>query len=203
LVPVGDNEFPPAPTSAPKASQSAKEAGAMMAPEPDLATGNPKLSGEEIGKRFLKLIGGLESRNDLSVERVQETIGLALEHETTPGGTEYYVHSQRLEGGWAFVVDYIPASRSLLEGIRLSFAHIDPIADVTPVCGLDFEYYHNALVDMGFLADQYYGEQNLFLGWRYTKFKKKDGTVDMTISIVQMAGNVPGHLCVMSIGTLN
>ena len=67
----------------------------------------------------------------------------------------------------------------------------------------DFDYYHNALQAMGFVAQQHHGEHNLFLGWRYTKFKKSDGTVDMTISIVQMAGNEPGHLCVESIGTLN
>lgn len=174
----------------------------MTAPEPTSTPDNPELTAEEIGKRFLKLIEGLESRSDLSLKRIRESTGITLTHEPGTLGAGYWSHE--LGGGWRYALTYYPESPSLLEGVGLSFEHSeDHITDVTPVCDLDFEYYHNALVEMGFMAEPYYGEHNLLLGWRYTKFKKSDGTVDMTISVVQMAGNEPGHLCVKSVGTLN
>lgn len=176
----------------------------MSAPESNAPTDNPALSAEEIGKRFLKLLEGLPSRDDLNLERVQSALGVPLKR--FDGTPDYlFAYSQPLDDGWYFSVRYISESPSLQRGVALDFGRPGegggPIP--TDVCALDFDYYHNALKTMGFLAQQYYGEHNLFLGWRYTRFKKSDGTVDMTISIVQMAGNQPGHLCVKSIGTLN
>ncbi len=47
-------------------------------------TQNPKLSAEEIGQRFLKLIEGLGSRDDLSLELVREVTGVVLRHIPYP-----------------------------------------------------------------------------------------------------------------------
>lgn len=44
---------------------------------PEAVTANKiTLSAEEIGNRFLKLIEGLESRDDLSPERIREVMGI-------------------------------------------------------------------------------------------------------------------------------
>lgn len=159
----------------------------------------------EIGKRFLKLIAGLESRNDLSLERIHEVMGVSLP-PVEPGKLSTAAGSQELGGGWRYIIDYVPESPSLQEGVGLSFWHqSDQFADMSPVCALDFEYYHNALVAMGFLAEPKYGEIGELRAWLYTKFKKSDGTVDMTISIIpqNVIAREAGRLCVKSISTLN
>lgn len=184
--------------------QPAKEHAVMVTPESNPATDNPNRSAVEIGKRFLQLLEGLESRDDLSLERVKSVLGVPLRR--FDGTPDYlFAYNQPLDDGWYFSVRYISESPSLQRGLVLDFGKPGEGGGPIPadVCALDFDYYHNALKAMGFLAQQYYGEHNLFLDWRYTKFKKSDGTVDMTISIVQMAGNEPGHMCVKSIGTLN
>lgn len=45
---------------------------------PDTLMVNPTLSAVEIGERFLKLLGGLDSRKDLTVDRVREVTGISL-----------------------------------------------------------------------------------------------------------------------------
>ena len=69
----------------------------MTTPEPAPADGNPMLGAEEIGKRFLKLIEGLESREDLSPERIRDVMGITLRVEP---GTLGAVHwGPELGGG--------------------------------------------------------------------------------------------------------
>lgn len=77
-------------------------------------------SPEEIGQRFLKLIGSLESREDLTLERVNEMMGarIVLRPEATRGG----VASGDLGGGWRYVVSFVENSSSRLSGVDLSFA---------------------------------------------------------------------------------
>ena len=159
-------------------------------------------SAEEIGKRFLKLIEGLESRSDLSLERIREVMGIELK----PGVLGASAGSKELGGGWRYGVVYYPAARGSLEGVGLSFQNDgNEFADMSAVCALDFEYYHKALVAMGFYAEPHIGEFNRLRAWRYTKFKKSDGTVDMTISMVpqNVVARKPGRMCVRSISTLN
>ena len=50
----------------------------MTTPESASTADNPRLSAQEIGKRFLKLLEGLTSREDLSLERIEEVTGIAL-----------------------------------------------------------------------------------------------------------------------------
>ncbi|MCC4620953.1 hypothetical protein LL965_12940 [Xanthomonas cassavae CFBP 4642] len=170
---------------------------------PVARTQNPTLSAEEIGKRFLKLIEGLESRNDLSVERIKEVTGITLSY--VPKG-ERYSYGEPLGNGWYYMFWYNPESDSLKNGLSLMFINSkEEFGDMTPVCPLDFDHYHNALVAMGFLAEPNYGEIGELRSWHYTKFKKSDGTVDMTLSIIpqNVISGEAGRLCVKSIGTLN
>lgn len=50
----------------------------MATPESTSITSNANLTAEEIGKRFLKLIEQLDSRNDLSVDGTQGVLGVTL-----------------------------------------------------------------------------------------------------------------------------
>lgn len=159
---------------------------------------NPTLTAEEIGKRFLKLIEGLESRSDLSVERIREVTGVSLEPEPGSLGVVYW--SDDIEDGWRYSLTYIQQSPSLLRGISLDFSR--PGERFTPMpaalCALDFDYYHNALEAMGFRAVEIRGEIGQLVFWRYYK-------EDITLSILPqniVPGEV-GRLCVKSIGTLN
>lgn len=175
----------------------------MITAQSASTTSNPNLTAEEIGKRFLKLIEGLKSREDLSLESTQEVTGLILEPSKN---ASFLGYSQGLDEGWFYTFTYIPEGPSVKNGIGLDFEHRkNSFSDMTPVCSLDFDYYHNALIAMGFLAEPYYGEISELRSWRYTKFKKSDGAVDMTISIIpqNVVAGEAGRLCVKSIGTLN
>lgn len=188
---------PPAP-----ASTTAQEAEAMDAPESrpaDKLTYSP----EEIGQRFLKLIGSLESREDLTLERVNEVMGarMVLDPEAMRAG----LGSDDLGGGWNYVLTFNPRSAASLNGVGLFFVNEDKSADIAPVCELDFYAYHDALVAMGFMDEPVYGEIGELRAWQYTKFKKSDGTVDMTISVIPQNPEPYGstRLCVRFIGTVN
>lgn len=158
---------------------------------------NPTLTAEEIGKRFLKLIEGLESRSDLSVERIREVTGISLTHDPGALGAGYW--SNDLGEGWRFALTYYPKSPSILEGVGLSFAHReDNFFDMTPICALDFDYYHNALVAMGFRDVPIYGEIRELRSWRYYK-----GDITLSILPQNVVSGQAGRLCVKSIGTLN
>lgn len=179
----------------------------MTTPQSPSTASNPNLPTEEIGRRFLKLIEQLESRNDLSVDGIQSVLGVTLEHVQVPNeNLDYYAYVQKLDSKWSFSIHYNPASPGLKEGIGLNFNYSE-VADgrMQTACFLDFNHYHDALVAMGFLAEPHYGEIGELRSWRYTKFKESDGTVDMTISIIPqnvLVGKV-GGLCVKSISTLN
>lgn len=175
----------------------------MTTPEPAATADNPKFSAEEIGKRFLKLIEGLESRSDLSLEQIKVVTEITLSYVPKGG---HYAYSEALGNGWYYMLWYIPESDSLKNGISLMFSKpTEEFGDMSLICGLDFDYYHNALKAMGFLAEPHYGEIGEVRSWRYTKFKKSDGTVDMTISIIpqNVVPGEAGRLCIKTIGTLN
>lgn len=169
----------------------------MTTPEPTSTPDN--LTAEEVGKRFLKLLEGLESREDLNLERVQIVLGVPLKRFA--GTPEYlYSYSQPLGEGWYLSVDYISGSPSLLRGVSLDFGKAgDRFPDIpAAVCALDFDYYHNALKAIGYRDVPIHGEIGELRSWRYYKD-------DITLSIIPqnaVAGE-SGRLCVTSIGTLN
>ena len=168
----------------------------MTASESKSTTDNPTLTAEEIGKRFLKLIEGLESRQSLSLEHVQEVTGLTLEPSEN---ASFFGYSQGLDEGWFYTFTYIPEAPPVKKGNALDFEHRgNSFSDMTSVCGLDFDYYHNALKAMGYRDVPIYGEIGELRSWRYYKD-------DITLSIIpqNVVAGEAGRLCVKSIGTLN
>lgn len=183
-------------STSPSNPTPAMEADAMTAPGSHPATDNPTLTAEEIGRRFLALIEGLESRQDLSLERVRAVTGLTLQPSERAA---FFGHSQSLSDGWFYSLTFIPGSPSVQQGVGLDFERrAGDAADMTPVCGLGFDDYHDALVAMGYRDVAIAGEIGELRSWRYHKG-------DLTLSIIPqnaMAGE-PGRVCVKSIGTLN
>jgi hypothetical protein len=179
-----------------QASPSAKEAATMTTPEPTPAVENPTLSAEEIGKRFLKLVEGLKTPEDLSLELVEEVTGLSL---LQASGKKYYGYGQKLAEGWFYAIWFYPEEHGNRRGVGLDFEHeSDRHSNMATVCNLDFDHYHNALKAMGFRDVPIHGEIGQLESWRYYKD-------DITLSIVPqnvIAGEA-GRLCVKSIGTLN
>lgn len=171
----------------------------MTASDTSPATDSPALSAEEIGKRFLKLIESLGSREDLSLERTEEATGLSLRQVS---GKNYYGYGQKLTEGWFYAFWFYPEEHGGKRGIRLDFEHEgDSFSSMKAVCALDFDHYHGALKAMGFVDNPTYGEIGQLEYWRYTKFKKSDGAADVTITIIPqnvVAGDAD-RLCVKSV----
>ncbi|KRG71073.1 hypothetical protein ABB29_04435 [Pseudoxanthomonas dokdonensis] len=178
-----------------------------MAHSTDATSASPQLSAEQVGKRFLKLIEGLESRDDLSLERIRDVMGLSLRNYESRSD-DFYAYSQLLEDDWYFSVDYLEPSPSSMRGVGLSFgkpfpAEFEPNPMPASLCVLDFEYYHNALKAMGLYAEPVCDEIGRLRSWEYTKFNSD--AVDFTLSIIlqNIVPGEPGTLCVKSIDMLN
>ncbi|MEA9579859.1 hypothetical protein VC218_13410 [Xanthomonas nasturtii] len=182
----------------------AKEHADMTLPEAVTAD-KITLSVEEIGNRFLKLIEGLDSRDDLSPERIREVMGITLkEPEAGKLGAGYW--SVDLADGWRYLFIYVPESLSLLKGVDLTFQNsVDDSANMSAICGLDFHHYDKALRAMGFDASPTYGPIGQLQDWRYAKLSKNGVGGNIVISVIpqNLISREPTQLCVKSIGTLN
>lgn len=146
----------------------AKKVAAMTAPDTSPATDSSALSAEEIGRRFLRLIEGLNSRDDLNLELVRTTLGLSLSR--TPWGEHQFISEGPLGSDWSYVVGFLEETPSNLKSVYLDFRNSKArFADMTPICNLDFEFYHSALVATGFRAVEIRGEIGQLESWRYYK----------------------------------
>lgn len=148
----------------------------------------------------------MESTRDLTVERVRDVTGISLKKVSFPSESiESYIHGQDLGNGWSYSLELIPESRSLKQGISLSF--INEKAEYSSLeCNcVNFEKYKDSLVNSGFADSPVYGEIGQLQSWRLSKFAKDGSDTDIVMSIViqnETPGS-PGRLCVKSIGTLN
>ncbi|MCC8553362.1 hypothetical protein [Xanthomonas hortorum] len=180
-----------------------KELTVMNTSEADVAN-KLTLNAEEVGKRFLKLIAGLDSREDITPTRIQDVMGFPV--SVAPSALGAVVWSTDLGGGWRYAFDYVPESPSLLRGVGLSFEHdTDRFSDMEAICSLDFDHYDSSLKSMGFVASPTYGPIGQLENWRYAKFAKGGSGGDILISIIPqnvVAGSA-GKVCVKSISTLN
>ncbi|MCC8537052.1 hypothetical protein LN474_08645 [Xanthomonas codiaei] len=163
------------------------------------------LSAQEISNRFLKLIESLDSRDDLSPERIREAMGIPLK-APEQGKLSVGYWSVDLADGWRYAFTYTPESASLLKGVDLTFQNsVDDFADMSSICALDFGYYDRKLKAMGFMASPTYGPIGQLEDWRYTKVAKKGPAGNIVISVIpqNLATREETRLCVRSIGTLN
>ncbi|MCL1561534.1 hypothetical protein [Xanthomonas nasturtii] len=178
-----------------------KEHSTMTTHEADAA--NPTLSAEEIGKRLLRLIEGLKSRDEISLERIRDVMGIALKLE--PGALGAGFPSGDLGGGWRYVFDYFPESSSSSKGVKLTFVNTaNRFADMSAVCSLDFAYYDQSLKSMGFVSSPTHGPIGQLEDLHYVKATTSEAGGDIVISIVpqNVVAGSGTRLCVKSISTL-
>lgn len=174
---------------------AAKEPAPMTDPTAAPA-GNPHLSVEEVGKRFLRLLDSIHTRDDITKERIERVMGVPLSLATD--GASYYI-VQKINEDWIFSFNFYLDGVVTKKGVELNFVNRHSrFADMKSVCPLNFDYYHNALKEMGFNAVDIYGEINQLVSWRYYRN-------DIAVSIVpqNIIPGEPTELCVSSIGTLN
>ena len=161
---------------------------------------NPTLTADEAGKRFLKLLGEVKSKSDLTVEHVQAAMGLTL--KDSPNGPFY---TQPLGGDWLYIISLkheTPPGQS----VALSLEFMDEaerFADMSSICGLTFEDYHNALKAMGyqddFQYDQINGEVGRLIGVRYIK---EGLSISITPEVKRFENGKIYPTCVRRIGLL-
>jgi len=181
----------------PETLPPAREAIVMTASDNSAATNGPPLSAEEIGRRFLRLIEGLNSRDDLNLELVRTALGLSL--SKTPWDEHQFIFEGSLGSNWSYVVGFLDETPSNLKSVYLDFRNSKArFADMTPICDLDFESYHSALVAKDFHAVEIRGEIGQLESWRYYKN-------DFAMQIVpqNVIPGEAGRTCVNSISMLN
>ncbi|MFC3127780.1 hypothetical protein, partial [Coralloluteibacterium stylophorae] len=177
---------------------TAKEAAVMTAPESASTAASPVLSADEIGSRFLKLIEGLESREDLSPDRVQEVLGLPLQRRADRGFSHY---GQVQKNGWRtglFLYDESPGHKR-----RVSL-QIDQFEEGMPAtaCALGFAKYRGAFERMGFFGSPVHGEHGQLEYWHYYKPNDLVFQIVPQYAVPEVPG-VAGPLCVRSIDMLD
>ncbi|MET3147193.1 UNVERIFIED_ORG: hypothetical protein ABIB63_002991 [Xanthomonas axonopodis] len=166
-------------------------------------TANPTLSAEEVGKRLLSLIGGLKSRDEITLERIRDVMGISLKLE--PGAIGAGFPSGDLGGGWRYVFDYFPESPSSSKGVKLTFVNTaNRFADMSAVCSLDFAYYDASLKSMGFVNSPTHGPIGQLEDLHYVKATTSEAGGDIVVSIVpqNVVAGSNARLCIKSISTL-
>lgn len=181
---------------------AAMTASPTPATPPASVADNPALSVEEIGRRFLRLFDGLESRDDLTLEYVEQVVGVKLEADDEAG---VHIYGRELEGGWGYYLAYHPKYLKLKNAVKLNFWHqTDRYSEMTPVCALNFEYYRRELERMGFIVHPIYGEIGELLFFEAAKALKNGDVISMTIIPQNRDTHHPegkvGELCIYNIG---
>ena len=113
----------------------------------------PKLTPEEVGRRFLKLIGSLKSFDELSIERVHEIMQLPMRDIGLIGSKDFNGYLE--ESGWYYGFSYMDYYNEVFQ-IHAKSADYQLVngkheyADMAPVCKMDLSAYVVALKKMGF-----------------------------------------------------
>ncbi|WP_147455473.1 hypothetical protein [Solilutibacter pythonis] len=144
---------------------------------------NPTLSAEEVGRRFLKFIEGVESRDDITLERVQEVMGLTLDR-SGPNGPFFH---QPLGNGWSFNLQFITKKSKTRWGVELDFSKEGREGtDTPPTCPMDFKGYHESLTSMGYQERPHHDQINGDIGRLLNVIYQRNGlTIGITPELKQ------------------
>ncbi len=112
----------------------------------------PDMSPAEMGRRFLQLIDSLQRYDQLTLDHVQQVMRLKLEGQRGKPGPQFNVRMP--ESGWHYRLGFSETEGEPDQTMaELAFLHREDasLVDMAPVCALDFETYHQALLAMGFV----------------------------------------------------
>lgn len=163
----------------------------------------PELTPEEVGRRFLKLIDSLKSFDELSEEHVRELTRLPMTSTPEANGEYFAIYLQ--DSGWRYSLTYINDPQSP-QTKNTSFQFINEksnLADMAPVCGLDYDAYTETLREMGFEyregLDFYHhgGLPSLFDAFSFTRGDVKVTIYERSEAVTSVEKS--SHACVKSI----
>lgn len=161
------------PSKAAAVVPSASEPSAMSSSEtfkPRLASDYPDVTPEEMGRRFLKLVDGIRSVEELSLEKVIRETGLPL--QPVPNGELHAFVLHQPETGWHYGLDYFAGASAAYRTVMLDFANpSNPTADRSPVCSMDLAAYSDALNKMGFTVSGLRDEVGRLTEYHYYRDK--------------------------------
>jgi hypothetical protein len=142
-------------THAPAGSDTPINESTSMPTEERKATPQPKLDAETALAKVLELIRSSKSIDDFTAEKVAATTGLQMH----PDGSDRFGASETLTAEWWYSIDM---DRATLSGPKFIFAFHPTEAgsspDATPICGMDFAAFSQALESGGFHRETRYGE---------------------------------------------
>lgn len=164
--------------------------------KPSLASDYPNITPEEMGRRFLKLVDGLKTVDELTPDYVAEKTGLPLKF--APAGKAYSFTLHEPASGWYYGLEYYQSPAAGWKTASLEFNNpADPTADMAPVCGLDFDGYAAALKRMGFAMTPTRDMHGNVLEYHFYR-----GELDVSVGYREQARSTQTgqmHLCVESI----
>ena len=151
--------------------------------------GNPKLSPPEIMARVLKLIDHAHTREDLSEESVQNVLGLYM-HPNNQSSDRTIIFSQIISSEWRWSVkNYALEEHRIFD---FDFVHPDMITEMTTVCQMDLDQFHNSLLQMGY--QHISSVRSSFSGRQYQR-----GDVNIDVSYVGEKNELVMHHCVKAV----
>lgn len=152
------------------------------------------LTGEDISRRVLKLIGSLKSNADLTVEHLEQQTGLSM-RRAADGGS--FGTGAAIDSNWSYNLLVGPVLGEKKNQLTFDFDRTgDQNAPMTPVCALDFDDYARALKDMGFQDSAVRAEHNRISYWNF------QGPVSLRVYVEGESNESPekiAHSCVKTI----
>jgi hypothetical protein len=171
-------------------NRSGQEATMTAAPQ----TPSP-LTGEDVSRRVLKLIGSLRSNADLTVEHLEQHTGLSMQRAANGDGS--FGTGARIDANWSYNLFVSPVLGEPRNQLTFDFARNgDPAAPMTPVCGMDFDDYARELKRMGFQDSAVRAEHGRISYWNFR------GPVTLRVFVEGESNESPekiGHQCVKTI----
>lgn len=124
------------------------------------ASSSPKAVGEAV----LKLLAGLKSREELSVERIERDTGWSL-HRSENGARI----GASLGPDWDYSLELFTPVGSQRQQLRFEYRRKREGADAGAVCDPDLERYAAALEPLGYRRSPMKAEHDRPLGWSFQR----------------------------------
>jgi hypothetical protein len=115
---------------------------------------------------FVRYLAGLRAQDEVSKDVLEHAVGLHM--APISSGARY--RSDDVGGGWNVFVDYFAGTKTIRPAAVLQFINEhDEYADMSPVCGTEFEAVRAILMQGGYTERESLGEIGNFQAWEYSR----------------------------------
>jgi hypothetical protein len=135
-----------------------------------------EMTSEEVGLRFLKLIGSIKSVNDLTLENVRKVTQLPMEYSSE--SRTYLLSNELSETELYYSLNYYEDTKPKEKifwyednraGEKKLWLEFEAKDDKTPQCGIRLDTYASALKEMGFSMQIKSDKNGLSQSWDISK----------------------------------